>query len=123
MKKNEFIEFIKELGFSQTWETKQDHYTLDTDLPGSPNTNYFGYFDLLIILINDDSQLVQLSLSQMSNQSINVKNFSNFSLKTFGQKDDFQLELFLNFILRSFNEKPDKIVQFMRDKKIKNILK
>jgi hypothetical protein len=49
--------------------------------------------------------------------------FGNFSLKTFGDDGDIQLELFLSFILGSFNKKPSHIVQFMRDMRIKNILK
>ena len=50
------------------------------------------------------------------------KNFGNFSLKTFGEEGDFQLELFLSFIKGSFNKLPNEITQFMRDKKIKDIL-
>jgi len=66
--------------------------------------------------------LAQLSLSQMSGQMVCGKNFGNFSLKTFGDKGDFQLELFLSFIKGSFNRVPDNIIEYMRDKKIKNIL-
>jgi len=43
-------------------------------------------------------------------------------LKTFGDDGDIQLELFLSFILGSFNQKPKHILQFIRDRKIKNIL-
>jgi hypothetical protein len=50
------------------------------------------------------------------------KSFGNFSLKTFGDDGDIQLELFLSFILGSFNQKPKHILQFIRDRKIKNIL-
>jgi hypothetical protein len=50
------------------------------------------------------------------------KKFGNFSLKTFGDENDFQLELFLSFIKGSFNKFPDTINQYMRDEKIKDIL-
>jgi hypothetical protein len=53
---------------------------------------------------------------------ISGKNFGKFSLKTFGDKNDLQMELFLSFILGSFNQKPKSVLKFMRDKKIENIL-
>jgi hypothetical protein len=126
MTKEEFIEFIKELGFTQTWTTKLNHYTLPTDR-ASIN---MAYHDQLTISISDGfllrlpsvDYLIQLSLSQMSSNMITGKNFGNFSLNTFGDKNDFQLELFLSFILGSFNEKPSNIIQYMRDRKIEKIL-
>jgi hypothetical protein len=120
MTKEEFIKFIKELGFMQTWTTKPNHYSLYTD---STSQKYSpAYVDQLQISINDEIGLVQLSLSQMDSHMMSGNNFGNFSLKTFGDKDDFQLELFLSFILGSFDEKPKHIIQWIRDKKIQNIL-
>ncbi len=120
MTKEEFIEFIKELGFIQTWTTKPNHFSLSTD---STSQKYSpAYLDQLQISINDEYGIFQLSLSQMSSHMMSGKNFGNFSLRTFGDKNDFQLEIFLSFILGSFKEKPKSILQFMRDKKIKNIL-
>jgi len=118
MTKEEFIKFIEELGFIPT---KTDHYYLTTDLTIQKYSP--AYLDQLQISIDDNYNLVQLSLSQMNGHMISGKNFGNFSLKTFGDKNDFQLELFLSFILGSFNKKPNHIVQWMRDKKIQNILK
>ncbi len=116
MTKEEFIEFIKELGFRQT---TSNNYTLSTD---RTNQKYSpAYLDQLNISINDE--YTQLSLSKIGSNIVSGKNFGNFNLKTFGNKNDFQLEIFLSFILGSFNEKPKKIIQWMRDKKIKNILK
>lgn len=117
MTEENFIEFIKELGFTQTWGSNSKSFSLSTDVVGHSNQNFFRFTDQLKISI--DNGLAQLSLSQMSTG----KNFGNFSLKTFGDKNDFQLELFLSFILGSFNNKPQKIVQYMRDKKIRDILK
>jgi hypothetical protein len=119
MTKEEFILFIKILGFTQTWiwEKEKNSYTLSTDL------HYVAFTDQLKISLDDELELVQLSLSQMSTHMMGGKSFGNFSLKTFGDEGDFQLELFLSFILGSFNEKPSHILQFMRDMKIKNILK
>jgi len=127
MTKEEFILFIKILGFTQTWiwEKEKNSYTLSTDIVGKPNSNYVPDYltDQLKISLDDELELVQLSLSQMSTHMMVGKSFGNFSLKTFGDEGDFQLELFLSFILGSFNEKPNHILQFMRDMKIKNILK
>ncbi len=123
MKSQEFIEFIKELGFQQTWGSNSNSFSLSTDVVGKPNQNYMAFHDQLNIHIDYDKELVQLSLSQMSSHMISGKNFGYFSLKTFGEKNDLQLELFLSFILGSFNQRPKHIIQLMRDKKIKNILK
>lgn len=109
------------MGFIQTWTTKPNHYSLYTD---STSQKYSpAYVDQLQISIDGDYDLVQLSLSQMSSHMMSGKNFGNFNLKTFSDENDFQLEIFLSFILGSFNQKPKKIIQWMRDKNIKNILK
>ena len=110
MTKKEFIEFIKELGFINTWQSIDDKYHMETDI-----------VDQLKIIIIDG--IVQLSLSQMSSHITAGKNFGNFSLKTFGDKNDLQLMLFMSFVKGSFKKVPDKIIQYIRDKKIKDILK
>lgn len=121
MTKEEFIEFIKELGFTQTWGVDSNGFTLSTDIVGIPNSNYMTFSDQLKITIDGD--FFQLSLTKASSLMMAGKNFGNFSLKTFGDKDDIQLEIFLSFILGSFNNKPVHIIQYMRDKKITDILK
>jgi hypothetical protein len=124
MTKDEFIEFIKDIGFSQTWGYDSNTFSMSTDVVGLPNqSGIHGYADQLKITINDELGIAQLSLSQMSAHMMAGKNFGNFSLKPFGDPNDFQLEIFLSFILSSFNEKPKQITQWMRDKKIENILK
>jgi hypothetical protein len=124
MTKEEFIEFIKELGFRQTYQSDGsgplNSFSMNTD---STSQKYSpAYLDQLKISIDDEIGLVQLSLSQMSTHMISGKNFGKFSLKTFGDKNDLQMELFLSFILGSFNQKPKSVLKFMRDKKIENIL-
>ncbi len=121
MTKEEFIEFIQKLGFSKTWEGP-NIFSMSTDVVGLPNQNSVAHTDELRIIISDELGIAQLSLSQMSTHMMVGKNFGNFSLKTFGDENDFQLEIFLSFILGSFNEKPKHIIQWMRDKKIQNIL-
>jgi hypothetical protein len=90
---------------------------------GTPNQNAMAFADQLKISFDDEIGLVQLSLSQMSTHMMAGKSFGNFSLKTFGDKDDFQLEIFLSFIKGAFKKPPNNIIQYMRDKKIKDILK
>ena len=122
MTKEDFIEFIKELGFNQTWGDNSNSFTLATDIVGHPNQNYMAFVDQLKITLDDEYGIAQLSLSQMSTHMMAGKSFGNFSLKTFGDDNDFQVEIFMSFILGSFNKKPNHIVQFIRDRKIKNIL-
>lgn len=112
MTKENFIEFIKELGFSQTWLEKPDLFSFKTDV----GNNYLN------INIDYKLELFQLQETKMWDNLQSGKNFGNFSLKTFGDYGDFQLELFLSFIKGSFNKVPDNIIEYMRDKKIKNIL-
>jgi hypothetical protein len=121
MTKEEFIDFIKELGFTQTWHTNPNLFSMGTDMFGQPNKNLV--YDQLNLHFDDKHELVQLSLSQMSSHLVSGKNFGNFSLKTFGDKNDIQLEIFISFIKGSFKEVPKNITQYIRDNKIKNILK
>lgn len=119
MKREEFITFIEQLGFDQTWQSNKNYYILYTDKIGIGLSNGLKGFDMLSVTLDDEYGIAQLTLSQMSNVG---KNFVNFSLKTFGQKDDFQLEIFMSFITGSFGKLPITITQYMRDMKIKNIL-
>jgi hypothetical protein len=123
MTKEEFIEFIKDLEFTQTWATGPNHYTLSTDVVGNPNQNLMAFADQLKITLDDERGIAQLSLSQMSTHMMAGKNFGNFQLSTFGNDDNFQLEIFMSFIKGAFKNPPKNIVQYMRDKKIRDILK
>ena len=130
MTKEEFILFIEELGFTQTWQSFEDSFSLATDVVGNTNQNAttmlrnaMAFADQLKVSIDDERGLVQLSLSQMSSHMMAGKNFGNFSLKTFGDDNDFQLEIFLSFIKGAFKNPPNNIIQYMRDKKIRDILK
>lgn len=123
MTKEEFIEFIKELGFTQTWGNNPNSFSLTTDVIGNPNQNAMDFADQLKVSIDDERGLLQLSLSQMSSHMMAGRNFGNFSLKTFGDDNDFQLEIFLSFIKGAFKNPPNNIIQYMRDKKITDILK
>ena len=122
MIKEEFIDFIKDLGFTQTWQSNPNYYIFYTDKMVG-NQLFTSRFDMLSVTLNDEYGLAQLALSQMSSNMSTGKNFGNFSLKTFGDENDFQLEIFMSFIKGSFKNPPKNIIQYMRDKKIRNILK
>ena len=123
MTREEFITFIEQLGFDQTWQSNPNYYILSTDkIEIGLSNNQLSRFDTLSVTLNDEYGIVQLALSQMSSNMTAGKNFGNFSLKTFGQKDDFQLEIFMSFIVSSFDKLPNTITQYMRDMNIKNIL-
>ena len=121
MTREEFITFIEQLGFDQTWQSNTNYYILYTD-QSLQNSLFTSRFDMLSVTLNDEYDIAQLALSQMSSNMSTGKNFGNFSLKTFAQKDDFQLEIFMSFIASSFDKLPNTITQYMRDMKIKNIL-
>jgi len=123
MTKEEFIIFIYDLGFTQTWGNNSNGYSLATDVVGNPNQNSMAFADQLKISLDNERGLAQLSLSQMSTHMMSGKNFGNFQLSTFGDEGDLQLEIFLSFIKGSFKNPPNIIIQYMRDKKIRDILK
>jgi hypothetical protein len=123
MTKEEFILFIEDLGFIQTWMSKSNGFSLSTDMVGKPNQNLMAFSDQLKITLDDEYKIAQLSLSQMSINMMAGKNFGNFQLSTFGNDGDFQLEIFMSFIKGAFKNPPKNIIQYMRDKKIRDILK
>ncbi len=123
MTKEDFIEFIKDLGFAQTWGVDSKSFSLITDVVGNPNQNSMAFADELKISIDDKRGLVQLSLSQMSTHMMAGKNFGNFQLSSFGNDGDFQLEIFMSFIKGAFKKPPKNIIQYIRDRKIRDILK
>ena len=123
MTKEEFILFIEDLGFTQTWMSKSNGFSLATDVIGNPNQNLMAFADQLKITLDDERGIAQLSLSQMSTHMMAGKNFGNFELSTFGNDGDFQLEIFMSFVKGAFKNPPKNIVQYMRDKKIRDILK
>jgi hypothetical protein len=122
MTKQEFIEFIEELGFKSS-PIFGDSFSMVTDSNLSLNQVNQPFASQLNIRIKINEDMIQLSLSEFGSHLVSGKSFGNFSLKTFGDDGDIQLELFLSFILGSFEQKPAHIIQWMRDKKIKNILR
>lgn len=109
MTRVEFIEFIKDLGFSQVWEQNSDYFSLSTE--HEPLT------------IHIDKESIQISKHKHKKLQITIGPVAQFELKTFGNSDDFQINLFLNFIKSSFVNIPTKILKHIRNENIKTILK
>ncbi len=123
MIKSDFIDFIKDLGFTQAWQSNSNYFILPTDIVGLPNQSYQAFSDQLNIHFDEKNELlVQLSLAQMSTHMMTGKNFGQFYLKTFGDPDDLQLQIFMSFVKGSFKNPPSNIIKYMRDRKIKDIL-
>lgn len=112
MTKLELIDLIKELGFSQTWSENPNLFSMRTDI----GDNYLN------VNIDDRLGFFKLQETKMWSNMQSGKSFGSFNLKKFGDRTDFQLELFLRFIKGSFNVAPNSINQYIRDEKIKDIL-
>jgi hypothetical protein len=126
MTKEEFLDFIKELGFEQVWRSNYKYLSLKTDKNfqsshGSSVTHPAQ--NQLNIHFDDNFRLAQLSLSQMGSRMISGKSFGNFELRTFGDEDDPQLIMFLSFVKSSFDKPTDKISQYLRNKNLEDLLK
>ena len=78
MTKEEFILFIQILGFTQTWGSNSNSFSLSTDVVGKPNQNYLAFADQLKISIDDKLGLAQLSLSQMGSFNKKPKHIGQF---------------------------------------------
>ena len=46
MRLDDFISFIKELGFYKTWSNIEGQYKLDLDTHSKPNSNYTSFMSM-----------------------------------------------------------------------------
>lgn len=100
MIKDKFLEMINSLGFKKSSER--------------------SYY-----LITDRLEEVVIIMGQTDHFQLNIEksSFGNFNLTTFGHINDLQMEIFFSFLINSFDSTPSFIIEYMRDRKIKNILK
>ena len=66
---------------------------------------------------------IQYSIYTNQGESIIDPSGTLMPSKSFGDDNDLQIEIFMSFIKGAFNTPPNNIIQYMRDKKIKDILK
>ncbi len=109
MTKQEFIDFILDLGFSPAWQTNPDYFIM-------PTQN-----EQLNLHLSKDS--IQISRTKHKLYQITLGRTQIFRLETFGKDDDSQIHLFLNFLKDSFVDLPDSILKHLRNENIKTILK
>jgi hypothetical protein len=110
MIKSDFIALITIIGFKldfNGYKIGMNHQSLD-------------------ISFIDDLRF-QLSQTMINGGIVTGKSFGIFDLKTFGDNSDFQMEIFLSFINGAFIKetgKPNlKVIEYIRDNKIQDILK
>lgn len=114
---NEFIEFLKELGFKKTWGKRWEFYHLQTDVIGPANTNHMAYRNQIDVHIQ----------GKLDNYSILVNhgNYNSSSGDISFKSDlvDFDKYEFIESIMTKFDKVPDNMIKYLRDIKINKILK
>jgi hypothetical protein len=119
MLKSEFIEFVKQFGFKQTWQN-EDSMSLETDVNSNPNSSYFSAFaDRLNISFNNDMFSISVTQFSTSNSIMSGRTLGYFSLKDFSETNQL---LFLLSVASCFNEVPDSIKSYLRDRRLEEIL-
>jgi len=119
MLKSEFIEFVKQFGFKQTWEN-EDSMSLETDVNSNPNSSYFSAFaDRLNISFNNDMFSISVTQFSTSNSIMSGRTLGYFSLKDFSETNQV---LFLLSVASCFNEVPDSIKSYLRECRLEEIL-
>ena len=119
MLKEEFIEFVKQFGFKQTWQN-EDSMSLETDVNSNPNSSYFSAFsDRLKISFGNDMFSISVTQFSTSNSIMSGRTLGYFSLKDFNETNQ---GLFLLSVASCFNEVPDSIKSYLRDRRLEEIL-
>jgi len=119
MLKEEFIEFVKQFGFKQTWQN-EDSMSLETDVNSNPNSSYFSAFsDRLNISFGNDMFSISVTQFSTSNSIMSGRTLGYFSLKDFNETNQ---GLFLLSVASCFNEVPDSIKSYLRDRRLEEIL-
>ena len=125
MLKSEFIEFVKQFGFTKNWQT-EDSMSLETDINTNPNSHQFSAFsDRLNLSFSKDSSgsdMFSLSVTQFSTSNyagLQGRTLAYFNLKGFNY---YNQVLFLLGVASCFNEVPDSIKSYLRDRRLEEIL-
>lgn len=122
MSKEEFIDWIKSLGFSRTWQSIPDEYSIypkasesvkSTGLNNHPLSGPKVYFTI-------DYDEIRIYYSNFSNNMSFGSNIGRFPLSSIG---DYERLLIVNKLSEYFTELPNGFKEFLRDAKLKNILR
>jgi hypothetical protein len=114
MSREEFVNWIESLGFSRTWESNPDEYSIypEDGLPTSTWTPPKLYFHI-------DFDEIRIYYSKFSSSMSYGSNLGRFPLSSIG---DFEKLLIVTKLSEYFDELPQGFKVFLRDSKIKNIL-
>lgn len=115
MSKEEFIDWIKSLGFSRTWETNDSEYSI---FPGDNNVSTHLLGPKVYFTIDYDE--IRIYYSNFSNNMSFGSNIGRFPLSSIG---DYERLLIVNKLSEYFTELPNGFKEFLRDAKLKNILR
>lgn len=114
MNKEEFINWITDLGFTKTWNNSEgNEYSI---LIGNDNNGIF-HEKLYFIIEKFD---IRLYYSNFKNGMSFGSNLGYFPIKDIGE---FEKTMILSVLLKHCKDKiPPKFKKYLRDSKIKNIL-
>ncbi len=114
MNENEFIDWIKELGFSKTWETYDGEYSIK---PGGD-----GIFDPKIYFTTsyEESEIkIGIHYAKMNGTMSYGSNIGYFNISQIGE---FEKIIIVHKLIEYFDEVPIGFKKYLRDSKIKDIL-
>ncbi len=130
MIKSDFIALITIIGFKldfNGYKIGMNHQSLDISFIDDLR---FQLSQTMInggIVTGKSKELDSLNIMKLEHTSYGFFAFGIFDLKTFGDNSDFQMEIFLSFINGAFIKetgKPNlKVIEYIRDNKIQDILK
>jgi len=115
MNKEEFIDWIKSLGFSRTSLVSHDEYSI---FPGENNVRVHLLGPKVYFTIDYDE--IRIYYSNFSNNMSFGSNIGRFPLSSIG---DYERLLIVTKLSEYFTELPNGFKEFLRDAKIKNILR
>ena len=112
MYKKEFIKWITDLGFTKTWDSKNEYSMIFDELGAK------GIFGEKLYFVVEDLD-VRIYYSNFKNS---MSYGSNLGYLTYQQIGEFERSMILTVLMKHFDEIPPGFKEYIRDSKIKNIL-
>jgi len=112
MTKEEFISWITDLGFCKTWDSESEYSIF-------PGEGISGIFSEKLYFTVDDLD-IRIYYSNFKNGMSYGSNLGHFLLADIGY---LEKSIILTVLLKHFDEIPIGFKKYLRDEKIKNILR
>ena len=112
MTKEEFISWITDLGFCKTWDSESEYSIF-------PGEGISGIFSEMLYFTVDDLD-IRVYYSNFKNGMSYGSNLGHFLLNDIGY---LEKSIILTALLKHFDEIPIGFKKYLRDEKIKNILR